>query len=215
MNQSGIYHYICLVVSLLLSCIVATPSFSESRHEQVQIESEFGYFNDGLYFAGRGGQAAVLVHQSESDKESWKDFAGRLQSKGIASISIDTIGRREVLDAIDFLLARKYKKITLIGASLGGGAVLQAANSAPDSIEKVVLLSPSAAAILEDNTIKKLFVVSRLDMLAAGSYSVFNDSSEPKRLKEYEGAAHGQGIFKSDDGEDLVKLIFEFLQNTN
>ena len=211
MNQSVFNRYFYLTATLLILCAVATPSSSERRYEQVQIESEFGYFNDGLYFAGNGEQAVVLVHQSESDKESWKNFAAHLQSQGIASVSIDKVGRREVLDAISFLSERKYEKVTLIGASIGGGAVLQAANTGPNKIEKVILLSPNAA-VLDNSNIDKLFVVSKLDVLSARSYSVFKDSSEPKILKEYEGAAHGQDIFESDHGKDLTHLIFEFLK---
>lgn len=201
----------------LFSPLQADTLATDTDHKEVQIPSEFGYTNDALYFPGNPPKsnskniAVVLVHQYSSHKESWIEFAQKLQTKGITSLSIEDVGRRDVLDAIKFLASKDYHKVMLVGASMGGGSVLQASAQSEGKVEKVVLLSTTSATAITDPKIAKLFVVAKSDMWGSDSYSVFEETSDPKNIIEYDGFAHGQDLLTGEYGKEVTTLIIDFL----
>ncbi|WP_419905092.1 alpha/beta hydrolase [Kiloniella sp.] len=192
---------------------------AQSHYQEVKILSEFGYSNEALYFPGSESgspeTAVVLVHQSSAHKESWTDFALALQNKGIPSLSIEDVGRRDVLDAIQYLKDKGHQKVMLVGASIGGGAVLQASSQANKKMDgvvtKVVLLSTSSASAIVTPGIDKLFIVAKSDMWGSDSHDIFEESTEPKKLYEFEGFAHGQDLLVGKDGKEITTLILNFL----
>ncbi len=182
-----------------------------SSHVETNIISELDIANPALYFATQGNTAAVLVHDYVSTRKNWLPFAKRLQQLNIATVAIENISRRDVLDAIRFLKQRRYQRIILIGASMGGGSAIQAANQHPDWVDRIVLISTTDPGGLQDDDLKKLFIIAKKDSFAFRAYSAYESSVDPKVLKEYTGYSHGQAMLSSEHGERIHKDIIDFI----
>jgi pimeloyl-ACP methyl ester carboxylesterase len=175
--------------------------------------TEVPYARNGALFRTSTSKAVILAHQWGAKKESWYFLADILREKGIASLALQSSGTRDVLGAIDFMIAEGYSDITLVGASIGGGAILHALEINPTSpIAKVILLAPAEGPALQNSQIDKLVVVAEKDFFRKNSYIAYNSASNPKTLKEYTGAKHAQDLFESEHKEDLVTTIVEFLK---
>jgi pimeloyl-ACP methyl ester carboxylesterase len=108
---------------------------------------------------GRGTTAVVLAHQINGNVCQWSPYARRLASLGFMAIAFDFRGhgssqtraypasRRlaaDVIAAVKVARGLGAKKVVLVGASLGGTAVLVAAPLIRPAIQGVVSLSPPA-----------------------------------------------------------------------
>jgi pimeloyl-ACP methyl ester carboxylesterase len=134
-------------------------------HDPTEISfptSDGGEIHAHLY--GSGSHAVVLAHGKVFDKESWQPLAERLADQGHRVLALDFRGygrstagseaRRldsDVLGAVAFLESQDTDEISLIGASMGGSAVGNAATQCePGRLHKVVLLAPAPIDTPED-----------------------------------------------------------------
>ena len=192
----------------------------------------------GLVYAdmyGKGGRGVVLAHGGRFDKASWEkqaralaeagfralaiDFRGYGQSRGGAqSRSLDDGLRFDVLAAVRYLRETGAKTVSVVGASMGGGAAAEAAvEAAPGEIDRLVLLAHAAIEHPERLKGRKLFITSRDDPRADGSPRLvkireqYERAPDPKELLILEGSAHAQFIFETEQGERLMREILRFL----
>ena len=182
---------------------------------------------EAALFEGKKDLAVIFAHGAIFNKESWYFMAEQLQSKSVSSLSIDFRGYGhskkgstdkkafDILGAITYLKEQGYKKIAIVGGSMGGKAILDAIEINKNiEIIKVVLLSPAAGGIgISSNSIKKLFVVSENESLFPVVNKIFNESSNPKQLKVFKGNFHAQHMFKGPYSNELSNLIIDFLTN--
>jgi esterase/lipase len=180
---------------------------------------------EASFFKGTDRNLAVIfAHGAIFNKESWYFLAEKLQSKGIASLSIDFRGygnskkgttnkkSLDILGAIDYLKGKGFNSIAIVGGSMGGSAVLSALDTKTDNaIKKAVLLAPAGGAGITSTSIKKLFIVSKDEGLFKRVNTIYNESSQPKQLKIYSGSYHAQHMFKADYKNELINLIIDFL----
>jgi len=177
---------------------------------------------------GQGKQAVVLAHGAIFNKESWDSLAKLLSEKGFMVLAIDFRGygksragkngralHEDILAAVRYLKSAGAKQVSVIGASMGGGAAAKAAvNAEPDEIYKLILLSP--VPIPDPETIHAtsiLYIGSENERLMPGIREQFLKAPEPKKLVVIPGDAHAQHIFKTGQAERLVQVILEFLQS--
>ena len=194
---------------------VAGKEAGNTGYEVIKLTSSDGE-SDAAFFNAETRQAAVFVPGAVFSKESWFFIAGQLQPLKIASLSLNGKSAPHVLSAIAFLKNRGFEKITLVGGSMGGGAVLSALKENTDeSVRKMVALAPYGGVPVKNPKIRKLFIVAKADSL--GSYShvreLYQDSSDPKILKEYDGTEHAQHMFKGRHKEDLTSTVIDFIQS--
>jgi len=112
--------------------------------------------------------------------------------------------------------AKGVEKIAIIGASAGGAGVLYTLRDTPDPlVDKVVLLAPAGGPPLQNNIIRKLFIVAEDDMISSSAevYKLYKSSSDPKLYRELKGSGHAQRLFDSKEKENMVQLIIQFIQN--
>jgi pimeloyl-ACP methyl ester carboxylesterase len=191
-----------------------------------------GVVHADLY--GKGNRGVVLAHGGQFDKESWAtqaqalaqagfrvlaiDFRGRGQSKGGPQATSHDDVRFDVLAAVRYLRETGADTVSVVGGSFGGWATAQAAVEAKEGeIDRIVLLA--AAAIDEPERMKgrKLFITTRDDFRGGGVLRLpeirdqYERAPEPKQLVILEGSAHAQHIFKTDQGEPLMREILRFL----
>lgn len=172
-----------------------------------------------LYPAGK--RSIVLAHGAIFNKESWEPLAQSLLENDLTVLAIDfrgygksRPGRQSRAMELDILAAIQFLKqsghnVSVLGASMGGGAAARAAE--PGAIDKLILLSPVPVAHPEKIQGNKLFIASKDEPMASQVKAQYRLAPEPKQLQLIGGSAHAQHIFKTEHGEELRKIIVDFL----
>ncbi len=215
---------------LMLGVVLASGLAASAEFSEVSFDSEDG----GRVFAnlygkvyGKGEHAVVLAHGGVFNKESWHAQAVALEARGVQALAIDFRGygksgggKRskdlylDVLAAVDYLKAKGASRISILGGSMGGGAVAQAATAVDeDDVHKVVLLAHVPISAPKKMKGDKLFIVTEGDRFAESTRSQFKKAAEPKRLEVLPGNAHAQHIFKTPQAGPLTDLILDFLED--
>lgn len=219
------------VIALLIVSL-AGPVFGQ-RSVTFSLPDKSAQIQADLY--GIGSRGVVLAHGGRFNKESWKKQAEILSSHGFLVLALrfrgdstnpdgspgssgsDDDNAADVLAAVSYLRQSGAKKVSAIGASLGGDAVGEAnARSTPGNIERVVFLGSSGGDVPEKLTGRKLFIVARDDRSADGLRlpeisAHYAKASQPKKLVTLEGSAHAQYLFQTDQGPLVMKEILDFL----
>lgn len=225
-------HIICVGVLMLAGVLAA----QEKPPELVSFTTQDG----GTIFAdvyGAGERGVVLAHGGRFNKESWAKQARELAAAGFRVVAIDFRGygksrgpgdkdvmsaplHFDVLAAVRWLRANGAKSVYALGGSLGGGASADAAITAPNEIDRLVMLGAEgslAGMPLEKLTVRKLFIMTRDDTGGGGPrlprlQKNYAKCPEPKKLVILEGSAHAQFIFDTPQGAEAMREIMHFLR---
>ena len=216
--------------------IFATAAFAAEEGAAQVDASEPGSFQEisfqtedgGLIFGnlyGQGTHAVLLAHGAVFDKESWDGLATRLAAEGYRALAIDfrgygksTAGRsrgalaEDVLGGIRYLKARGATRVSVVGASMGGGAAGDAAARAePGEIDRLILLAAAPTGSPRRMQGSKLFIVSAGDGLRRTVERQYAAAVGHKQLKILEGRAHAQHIFRTDAAGELTEAMLTWL----
>lgn len=182
---------------------------------------------------GEGLRGLVLAHGGQFNKESWRGQALRFAAAGFRVLAFDFRGYGEsgivgqtspeelryldVLAAVQYLRQTGAVTVAVVGASMGGDYAVAAAESNPASIDRLVLIAAGAYTPLLKTQARKLFIMSRDDIIGDNRprmpaiRSQYENAAEPKEFVELEGSAHAQFIFATNQGERLLTEILRFL----
>ncbi len=220
------------IFRVALVCLLLAAPAAAQQHVSFPTQDGGRVYAD-LY--GKGDRGVVLAHGALFNKESWAAQARPLAKAGFRVLAIDFRGHGksrggpgtprglvglsyDVLAAVRYLHETGSKDVSVVGASLGGGASAQAATEAkPGEIDRLILLAAVAIKDPQKMQGRKLFIVSEHDMLGNGTprLNVVREQYEkapgPKKLLVLPGSAHAQNIFKTDQGPRLYHAILEFL----
>lgn len=219
MNKTIIF---CLAFALLLGIVQHTSANNSENitgnmlFQEVTIELDGNAATRADYFAGKNPRAVIFAPGAMFSKESWHFLAARFQDLEIGSIALNSGASPDLLNGLAFLKAKGVQKIAIIGASAGGAGVLYTLRDTPDPlVDKVVLLAPAGGPPLQNNIIRKLFIVAEDDMISSSAevYKLYKSSSDPKLYRELKGSDHAQRLFDSKEKENIVQLIVQFIQN--
>jgi dienelactone hydrolase len=185
---------------------------------------------------GNGARGILLAHGGRFNKESWAPQARALAKAGFTVLAINFRGDRlnrdgspsaegsdadnaaDVLAGVRYLHGLGLKRVSAVGASLGGDAVGEAdAASQPGEFDGVVFLGSEGGDHPEKLTGRKLYLVARGDasgdgLRLPGIESHYARAPQPKKLVIVEGTAHAQYLFATDEGARVMKEIVAFLQ---
>jgi pimeloyl-ACP methyl ester carboxylesterase len=203
-----------------------------SAQEHVSFSTEDGWIIHGDLY-GTGDRAVVLAHGGRFEKGSWEKQALVLVKAGFRALAIDLRGfglskegpqsarsdfgsPLDVLAAVRYLREKGAKNVSVVGASMGGDAALDAVAAAPGEIDRLVLLASGAYGQPEKWKGRKLFIVARDDANDAGPRlpkirAQYEKAPDPKELIIVEGSAHAQFLFQTDQGERVMREILRFL----
>ena len=126
---------------------------------------------------GTGTRAVLLVPGGRFDRRSWALQARAFADAGLRVLAIDLRGRGDtrigragldslhldVLGAIAYLRATGAKRLTVVGASLGGWAAAEAVVVAAPAVDGLVLIAHAAIDRPERLRTPTLFMVGRGD----------------------------------------------------
>lgn len=221
-------------VALLATAVFVCQAARVLAQERVSFSTQDG----ALIYAdlyGTGNRGVVLAHGGQFNKESWRDQALALTKSGFRALAIDFRGygqsrtgartlqpeedtrSLDVLAAIDYLRRSGAITVSIVGASMGGDYAAEAAEANPDKIERLVLLAAGAYTPLVKSKARKLFIMSRDDVIGDNMPRLpeirrqFERASGPKEFVVLEGSAHAQFIFATTQRDRLLREIVRFL----
>ena len=191
----------------------------------------------GVIFAdvyGDGDKAVVLAHGGQFNKESWAKQARTLVTAGFRVLAIDFRGygkskgpgdsdpedaplHLDVLAAVRYLRKAGAKSVSIVGASMGGGAAGDASiASEPGEIDRIVMLGAAPNGPADKLRSASLFIVARDDASEDGPRlpgirQQYEKAPEPKKLIVLDGSAHAQFLFQTNQGPRVMHEILSFL----
>lgn len=212
---------LAITVSLVAFPVAAISQETGGFREISYPTADGGDIVGNLY--GDGPHAVLLAHGAVFDKESWDALARRLAANGHQALAIDFRGYRrsrgggggvdeDIVGGVRYLTAQGATRVSVIGASMGGGAVGDAVTQlAPGDIDGLILLAAIPTRSPERLQGRKLFIVSDGDGSRPSVERQFQAASEPKRLVILPGSAHAQHIFGTARAEELTEMILDWI----
>lgn len=202
--------------------------------ETVHIASEGETLLGDLYGALPSRRAAILVHGQQWDASGWRDVAQQFVARGVAALALNLRGYdgssgkttdfaprapwspvADLRAAKGLLRDRGAREVALVGASMGGHAIL--ASSLEADVECVVSVSAPVVAVPDELsrriTGRKLFVCADADATGAAPHVLhcFDVVSRPKTLLMFGGNEHSRGMFAAPYGAEVVEAIVDFV----
>jgi pimeloyl-ACP methyl ester carboxylesterase len=183
---------------------------------------------------GSGTRGVVLAHGGRFNKESWANQARTLAAADFRVLALDFRGygqsrgpgqsdpmsaplQLDVLAAVRYLRKTGAKSVSIVGASMGGGAAGDASiASQPGEIDRIVLLGAAPNGPADKLKSATLFIVARDDASEDGPRlpgirEQYEKAPKPKELIILDGSAHAQFLFETDQGERVMREILRFL----
>jgi pimeloyl-ACP methyl ester carboxylesterase len=194
----------------------------------VQLASEGETLTAELYGALPAPRAVILCHGQSWDASGWRDIAPQFVERGVPALAINFRGFggstgktgkwstvTDVGAAKAWLRQQGATEIALVGASMGGHAVLGA--SFDGDVESVVSISAPVEAI-EDAlskrvTGRKLFICATEDHLGAAPHVLhtFEVCDAPKMLLMVDGTEHSRPLLEGRYGATVLAAILDFV----
>lgn len=200
----------------------------------VTVRSEAETLQADLYGDLRARRGVVLCHGQQWDALGWREVAPHFVARGVPALALNLRGYDgstgktdqyvpgkpwspiiDVRAAIALLRERGAGEIALVGASMGGHAVLGAAMS--DDVECVVAISAPVTAVPDEMSAavrgRKLYVGTSDDAIGATDHILasFRALRGDKRLLLFGGKEHSRGMFAAPYGADAIAAIVDFV----
>ena len=202
--------------------------------ETVRIASEGETLLGDLYGDLPSRRAAILVHGGTWDASGWRDVAPLFVARGVPALALNLRGYdgssgktheyappapwspvTDLRAAKALLRERGARDIALVGASMGGHAIL--ASSFDADVECIVSVSAPVVAVPDELsrriTGRKLFVCADRDTLGAAPHVLhaFDVVATPKTLLMFGGQEHARGMFAAPYGPEALGAIADFV----
>ncbi len=160
---------------------------------------------------GDGPYGVVLAHGAAFDAASWEPQAQAIAEQGATVIAVEDISPEGLLEAVEELQSEGVADVALIGGSVGADAVLELAAEDPELADQLILLSPNAVVDgLGERP--KLFIASEDESVADVSVELAESApGEDNESRLFPGQAHAQNLFDSEQGDAVLELILERL----
>ncbi|HZP58093.1 MAG TPA: alpha/beta hydrolase [Dehalococcoidia bacterium] len=181
---------------------------------------------------GSGPTGVILAHMRPADQTAWFPYATQLAQTGRYTVLTfdfrgynDSTGDKQ-FDRVDTDLTAAYeymrdalgfRKIFLVGASMGGTASIVVGTRVPVagvvSISSPGVFPPlDAVEAVKDLTVPKLFITSKDDVPQEKSQEEFWAAApDPKEQEVYDGDAHGTDLFQSPHADEVSARVTAFL----
>jgi pimeloyl-ACP methyl ester carboxylesterase len=194
----------------------------------ITLASEAETLTADLYGALPCARAAILCHGQSWDSSGWKNIAPQLVARGVPALALNfrgyagSTGKTGKWTTVTDLAAAKAwlkqagaKEIALVGASMGGHAVL--GSSFERDVECVVSISapvePVEDALSKKVSGRKLFICANEDSMGAAPHVLrtFDVCDTPKTLLMFGATEHSIGMFHAPYGREVIAAILDFV----
>jgi alpha-beta hydrolase superfamily lysophospholipase len=215
------------IFNLIFLAVLSSSDVMAQSFELVSFGTKDGGKIEAALFAPANNETdskvVIFAHGAIFDKESWYFLAEAFQQAGISALAIDFRGygnstpgssakkMYDILGAISYLDTQGFTDINVVGASMGGAAVLLALDENTLPIQKAVLMAPAGGPAIRSTVTEKLFIVSENERMFSRVMAIHAASAEPKQVQVYPGNAHAQHMFKTDVRDELIERIMNFI----
>ena len=201
---------------------------NDARPRTVTLESEGETVQADLYGSLPAKRVAILCHGQSWDATGWRDIAPQFAARGVPALALNfrgydgSTGKTTPASTVADLSAAKAwlkrsgaAEIALVGASMGGHAVL--ASSFERDIECVVSVSapvqPVDDALSRKVSGRKLFICANEDTMGAAPHVLhtFELCEAPKTLLMFGAKEHSIGMFHAPYGPEVIAAILDFV----
>jgi pimeloyl-ACP methyl ester carboxylesterase len=162
---------------------------------------------------GEGDRGVVLSHGAAYDAASWESQGQALEENGMVALAVEDISPGSLRLAIDYLKEEyDVESVALIGASAGAGPVLEVAEEDPEEVGQIIVLS-GIGDVSGLGEYPKLFVASEEEEISERVRRMAEEASgDRNEALILSGSAHAQAIFQTDEGERLMQVILERIE---
>lgn len=201
---------------------------NDANPQTVTLESEGETIQADLYGSLPAQRAAILCHGQSWDATGWRDIAPRFVARGVPALALNfrgydgSTGTTTPASTVADLRAAKAwlrqagaAEIALVGASMGGHAVL--ASSFERDIECVVSVSAPVQqvddALSRKISGRKLFICANEDTMGAATHVLhtFELCEAPKTLLMFGAKEHSIGMFHAPYGPEVIAAMLDFV----
>jgi len=200
----------------------------------LEIRSDAETLQADLYGQLPARRAVILVHGRDWDGSGWREIAPRFVARGVPALAVNLRGKdgstgttdefvegkpwspaTDLRAAKNALRAQGAREVALVGASLGGHAVM--ASSFEKDVESVVAISapviPTPDHLSRLISGRKLFVFADEDRggIMPHVLRMFAAASEPKTMLVFGGKEHSRGMFAAPYGDEALAAIVDFV----
>jgi pimeloyl-ACP methyl ester carboxylesterase len=162
---------------------------------------------------GEGERGVVLAHGAAYDAASWESQGQTLGENGVAALAVEETSPSNLRTAIRYLKEESgVESVALIGASAGARPVLEVGEEHPGKIDQIILLS-GIGDVSGLGEYPKLFVASEGEEIAERVRQMADEASgDRNEALILSGDAHAQAIFGTEEGERLMQVILERIE---
>ena len=162
---------------------------------------------------GVGARGVVLAHGAAYDAASWESQGQTLGENGAAALAVEDTSSSNLRTAIRYLKEESgVESVALIGASAGARPVLEVGEEDPEKIDQIILLS-GIGDVSGLGEYPKLFVASEGEGIAERVRQMADEApGDQNEALILPGDAHAQAIFQTEEGERLMQVILERIE---
>lgn len=198
--------------------------------KEVQFDSVDGGEIHGSLL-GSFPDSVILAHGRVFNKESFYYLSEVLLKNRIASLPFDFRGygasksgraghdafEEDIIGAINFLKKQDFvKNITLLGASMGGAAVLNVSKLYKSGeIKSVIAISPVYVDGTNFINVPIHFLGSEDESFAEGIKKMYLNTKSGKTMHLFKGNVHAQNLFATEAKDELISLIISYIKDNN
>jgi alpha/beta superfamily hydrolase len=194
----------------------------------LELASEGETLKAELHGALPAARVVILCHGQSWEASGWRDIAAQFVERGVPAMAINfrgyggSTGKTGKWSTVTDLAAAKAwlkqqgaKEIALVGASMGGHAVL--GSSFDRDVECVVSISAPVEAIGDELSKKvsgrKLFICATEDSYGAAAHVLhtFEVCAAPKMLLMVDGTEHSRALLTGTHGADVTAATLDFV----
>ena len=203
------------VAFFLVGCGVSDDTAGGDEQEKSGISGDEVSVGEttAIVWGEEGSQGVVLAHGAAYDAASWEAQGETLAENGIVALAVEDTSPGSLRFATDYLKEEHdVESVALIGASAGAGPVLRVAGEDPEETSQVILLS-GTGDVSGLGEYPKLFVASEGEGIAEEVRRMAEEA--PGYRNEaliLPGDAHAQTIFQTGEGERLMQVILERIE---
>ncbi len=162
---------------------------------------------------GEGERGVVLAHGAAYDAASWEPQGQTMGENGASALAVEETSPSNLRTAIRYLKEESgVESVTLIGASAGARPVFEVGGEDPEKIDQLILLS-GIGDVSGLGEYPKLFVASEGEEIAERVRQMADEASgDRNEALILSGDTHAQAIFQTEEGERLMQVILERIE---
>lgn len=198
---------LALLVLLVAACAPApTPAATTSAALRITLEP-----GGAALIWGDGPYGVVLLHGAAYDAASWEPQARVLADDQMRVLAVEEVTADALRTAIAHLHGEGIERVAVVAASAGAAAAFEVGVAEPELVDQLIVVS-GTGNVSGLGEFPKLFAASEGEPAAADAERMEGEAPGAwNAVLLVPGDAHGQAIFDSEGGDELLAGILRRL----